>query len=87
MPKDLCCHLAAKLELQYVPPYSVRTGRLQFGVGFPGIRVVLKYVAAIPEKICGKMNREDKTFERVCSPFILDRLQQMINMQGLQTRS
>ena len=38
------------LYLQYVPLYSARTGRLQFGVGFPGIRVVLKYVAAISEK-------------------------------------
>ena len=60
--------------IQYVPLYSADTGRLQFGVGFPGIHVVLKYVAAIPEKICGKMNREVKNFERVFSPCILDRL-------------
>ena len=55
-------------------PIQRRPGRLQFGMGFPGIRVVLKYVTAIPEKICGKMNREVKTFERVCSPCIFDRL-------------
>ena len=41
-------------SLQYVPSYSVRPGRLQFGMGFPGICVVLKYVAAIPQKICGR---------------------------------
>ena len=37
-------------SVQYVPPYSARRGRLQFGMGFPGIRVVLKYVAAISEQ-------------------------------------
>ena len=31
-------------------PIQRRPGRLQFGMGFPGIRVVLEYVAAISEQ-------------------------------------
>ena len=31
-------------------PIQRRPGRLQFGMGFPGIRAVLKYVAAISEQ-------------------------------------